>query len=207
MNINDARIKLDALGSERALDTLVCVMGHGWATASEVAEKMETHIATAVKRLTILHDAGFLNRRVRRGKTRSAQEYSLQSRRIVLEFDVGDGTSNDAGNVEFLGMLLKDILMRLGRFGGKTVEEVLCQWKKKSGAEDEIIIWLESDTAKIPPIKPETMLEFISSVLAAEVVEYGEFTVRALARASLDAVKSTQDVVSHELPSRFFGGD
>ncbi|MDO9537934.1 MAG: hypothetical protein Q7J68_06410 [Thermoplasmata archaeon] len=202
---NDVRMKLNALGSEGALDTLICLKKHDWATASEVAKDMETHVATAVKRLNLLHEAGFLDRRVRKGKTRSAQEYSLFSTRMVIELNLEGGA--DTGNAEFMGALLRDILERLGRFGGRTVENVLRDWKKIPGIDSKIITWLENNSLDKTYAQTEKMLKTITIILTVETREYGELTIKALARASLDAVTATHGQIIHDLPTKYFGGE
>ncbi len=183
---------LSVLGTEGVLDTLLCVKEQDWATASEVAELMNTHVATAVKRLSSLYDIGILDKRVRKGRTRSAQEYSIISNSFGLDIDLDEltgGTSGSSGSSEIYLLLLKDIARRFGKFSGRGSEEIISSWGIKKilnnnkASQDEII-------------------QTITGVLELEAEEYGELTVKSLAAASLDAVGHDLD----NLSSRFFGG-
>ena len=53
---------LSVLGTEGVLDTLLCIREYEWMTASEIAKQMDTHIATAVKRLGGLYEIGKIGR-------------------------------------------------------------------------------------------------------------------------------------------------
>ena len=192
MNKQEIQHILSVLGTEGVLDTLLCVKEHDWATASEIAEIMDTHVATAVKRLSGLYDIGILDKRVRKGRTRSAQEYSIISNSFGLDIDLDElvgGETGNSGSVDEYLLLLKDIARRFGKFSGRPVEKIISSWgiqkvlKDKKASQDEII-------------------RTITQVLELESEEYGELTVKSLAAASLDAVG--QDL--NNLPSRFFGG-
>lgn len=196
--------KLSVLGSDGVLDTLIYVKNNDWTTASELAAGMRIHVATAVKRLTMLHGAGFLNRRVRKGRTRHADEYTTKSAKIVIEIDLDDGGGSPAGSGKFLGALVRDIMARLGRFCGGGEENVLDRWQKIPEIDDKMIAWLKNDDEDN---EPDRILGALLAILDAEAAEYGELTVRALARASLDAVRAELGPVGHELPSRYFGGE
>ena len=192
MNKEEIQHILSVLGTEGALDTLLCVKEHDWATASEVAELMDTHVATAVKRLSGLYDIGILDKRVRKGRTRSAQEYSIISSSFGLDIDLDElvgGTSGSSGDSEVYLLLLKDIARHFGKFSGRPAEKIISGWgiqkvlKSKNATQKEII-------------------QTITRVLELETEEYGELTVKSLAAASLDAIG--HDI--ENLPSRFFGG-
>ena len=198
---DELRTRLAAVGSDGCVDTLVCVRGLGWATASEVAGDMGTHVATAVKRLNAIHEAGFLQRRIRTGRTRHAKEYSLRSERFVIEVDLND--EKPAGAV--LGALLRDILARLGRFGGRDEKEILDDWKNVRGMDEGVIAWLGAVDRKTNDAGPGKSAESIAAVLDAESARYGVQAMRALARASLDAVAC--GAVPPGLPSKYFGGE
>lgn len=182
---------LSVLGTEGVLDTLLCVKEQDWATASEIAELMDTHVATAVKRLSGLYDIGILDRRVRKGRTRSAQEYSIISNSFGLDIDLDELVGGETGSSdsEIYLLLLKDIARRFGKFSGRSSEEIISGWgvekvlNNANASQDDII-------------------KAITEVLELETEEYGELTVKSLAAASLDAIG--RDL--NNLPSRFFGG-
>ena len=121
---------LAILGIEGILDTLICVKRLEWATASEVADNMNTHVATAVKRLSGLYDIGILDRRVRKGRTRSAQEYSLVSNSFGLDIDLDElaGDSVEHENSELYILLLKDIARRFAKFSGRNIDDIISDW-------------------------------------------------------------------------------
>ena len=192
MNKQEIQHILSVLGAEGVLDTLLCVREQDWATASEVAELMNTHVATAVKRLSGLYDIGILDRRVRRGKTRSAQEYSLISNNFGLDIDLDElmgGASGSSENSDVHLLLLNDIARRFGKFSGRPVEEIISSWDIQKVLNNE-------------KISQDKIIQIITNVLESEAEEYGELTVKSLAAASLDAV-GNQDIKN--LPSRFFG--
>ncbi len=191
MNKQEIQHILSVLGTEGVLDTLLCVKEQDWATAREIAELMDTHVATAVKRLSGLYDIGILDRRVRKGRTRSAQEYSLISNSFGLDIDLDElvgGTSGSSDSKLYL-QLLKDIARRFGKFSGRPSEEIISSW----GIEKI----LNADAGQ------DEIIQAITDVLELETEEYGELTVKSLAAASLDAVGGL-DI--ENLPSRFFGG-
>ena len=177
---------LAALGTEGAIDTMLCVKELEWATASEVAERMGTHVATAVKRLTGLHEVGILNRRTRKGRTRSAQEYSLKSSNIRLDIDLEDldGYARKSYAPEYLSLLV-NMAERFSKFSGKTFQEMAEKWRL-----DELDDGDESE-----------IRDSILNVLDAETEEYGLLTVKSVAAASLDAI----GFEGYDLPKKYFG--
>jgi hypothetical protein len=88
MNKEDTRKMLFVLGKEHCLDVIINVYENDWQTASEVARDLDIHIATAVKYLSELYELGFLNRRVKRSKTREAFEYQLKNSSLDIGFDI-----------------------------------------------------------------------------------------------------------------------
>jgi len=154
---------------------------------------MNTHVATAVKRLSGLYEIGILDRRVRKGRTRSAQEYSLLSNSFGLDIDLNElvgGTSSSSGDSDSYMLLLKDIARRFGKFSGKSSEEIISGWSIQNILDNA-------------EASQEEIIKTIAEVLELEAEEYGELTVKSLATASLDAI-SGHDL--NNLPSRFFGG-
>jgi len=192
MNKTEIQHILSVLGTEGILDTLLCVKEMEWATASEVAEKMDTHVATAVKRLSGLYDVGILDRRVRKGRTRSAQEYSLISSSFGLDIDLDElaGSKPGGSNSGVYVLLLKDMARRFGKFSGRNVDDIISSWGVR-------------DVLDNPEVELDEVILAITNVLEMETEEYGELTVKSLAAASLDAVGESG--ISNNLPSRFFG--
>ncbi len=191
MNKGEIQHILSVLGADGVLDTLLCVKEQDWATASEVAELMNTHVATAVKRLSGLYDIGILDKRVRKGRTRSAQEYSLISNSFGLDIDLNElvgGASGSSGDAEAYLLLLKDIARRFGKFSGRSSKEIVSNWGIKKILDD--------DNAS-----QDEIIQAITEVLELESEEYGELTVKSLAAASVDAVGNL-DI--DKLTSRFF---
>ena len=190
MNKEEIGQILSVLGTDGILDTLLCVRSLDWATASEIADKMNTHVATAVKRLSGLYDIGILDRRVRKGRTRSAQEYSLISSSFGLDIDLNELAGGPGGqeDTKIYLLLLKDMARRFGKFSGRNVDDIISSW----GVEKIL------DKGKIGL---DEIVQTITMVLELEAEEYGELTVRSLAAASLDAVG--QDM--NNLPSKYFG--
>ena len=193
MNKQEIQQILSVLGTEGILDTLLCVKKLKWVTASEISREMNTHVATAVKRLSGLYDIGILDRRVRKGRTRSAQEYSLISNSFGLDIDLNElvgETSGSSENSDAYLLLLKDIARRFSKFSGRPQDEIVSNW----GIQGVL------DNAKT---SQNEIVQTITEVLELGAEEYGELTVKSLAAASLDAVGNL-DV--EKLPSRFFGG-
>ena len=177
---------LSVLGNEGILDTLLCVKEHDWTTASEIAEIMDTHVATAVKRLSNLYEIGILDRRVRKGKTRSAQEYSLNSTSIGLDIDLDELAGKDNNDPTDAYMtLLEDMARRFSKFSGRSAKEIGIAW----------------DLTRLKDARSEELLYAISNILDAEAHEYGELTVKSLAAASLDAI----GLGPENLPEKYFG--
>ena len=176
---------LSVLGAEGVLDTLLCVQEMEWATASEIAERMDTHVATSVKRLSGLYDIGILDRRVRKGRTRSAQEYSLISSSFGLEIDLDEfGGDDRASWANIYLSLLTDMGMRISKFSGRTMDEIYDKW----------------GLAGLEEASESEVLDAISIILDNEVEEYGLLTIKSLAAASLDAV----GFEGYGLPKKYF---
>ena len=193
MNKDEIQQILSVLGTEGILDTLLCVKERDWVTASEVADEMGTHVATAVKRLSGLYDIGILDRRVRKGRTRSAQEYSLISSSFGLDIDLDElvgRTSGSTENSDVYVLLLKDMARRFGKFSGRSVDEIISSW----GVQNIL------DNAETGL---EEVVQAIANVLELEAEEYGELTVKSLAAASLDAINDHE--IIQNLPKKYFG--
>ena len=183
MDKEELQRALAVLGTEGILDTLLCVKEMGWATASEVAERMNVHVATAVKRLSSLEEIGALEQRVRRGRTRSAKEYSLTKNSISIGIDLEVLAGTDGkDNSELYSELLEDMAGRFGRFSGKGIETIHEEWVARLEDPKKIL------SGKSDNPGPEEMLDLIAGIVEIESNEYGMMTVRSLLAASLDSV-------------------
>ncbi|OQX22062.1 MAG: hypothetical protein BWK75_01740 [Candidatus Altiarchaeales archaeon A3] len=72
------------LSKEHCIDVVEILYLNGWLTATEIAEDLKIHIATAVKYLTELHEIGIAEKRTREGKYKDALEYRLINSEINL---------------------------------------------------------------------------------------------------------------------------
>ena len=88
MKKEDMRRMLFVLGKEHCLDVMIYLYKNDWQTASQVARGLKIHIATAVKYLSELHELDFLDRRLKKGKTRESFEYQLKNPKINIELDI-----------------------------------------------------------------------------------------------------------------------
>lgn len=72
------------LGKEHCIDVVENLYLREWSTATEIAEELKIHTATAVKYLTELHEIGIVEKRTREGKYKDAFEYRLINPEINL---------------------------------------------------------------------------------------------------------------------------
>ncbi|MFH0815457.1 MAG: hypothetical protein V1934_01390 [Methanobacteriota archaeon] len=79
--------KLYALGSKGGLRIAGALSTSEWKSASEIAEDLSLHIATAVAHLSALASAGIAERRLRAGR-RKAFEYRLVASNVKIEIDL-----------------------------------------------------------------------------------------------------------------------
>jgi predicted transcriptional regulator len=125
MKKDDIRRLLFVLGKEHCLDVMINLNKNGWQTASEVARDLNIHIATAVKYLSELFELDFVDRRVKRGKTRKAFEYRVKDPKVTIEFDLSALKSKPIGSGEkplVLFSILFTILMKSRKVVGNSVD-------------------------------------------------------------------------------------
>ena len=82
---------VNLLGGEHSLPILKYLLAGEWRIASDVSRALDIHTTTASKFLAGMHALGFLERRVRKSRTRSAYEYRLTGTRITLDLELGSG--------------------------------------------------------------------------------------------------------------------
>ena len=115
----------------------------GWQTASEVARDLNIHIATAVKYLSELHELDFVERRIKRGKTRKAFEYKVKDPKVTIEFDLGVLKSHPVGAGQkplVLFSILFTILMKSRKVVGNSVDNyVEGKFQALTNSEKDIV--------------------------------------------------------------------
>src|SRR2546428_6646105 len=79
------------LSGEHSLSILRYLAPGEWRIASDVSRALHIHTTTASKFLGGMHALGFLDRRLRKSKTRSAFEFRIAAPRITLDVDLMDG--------------------------------------------------------------------------------------------------------------------
>lgn len=221
----DIRNVLETLGKKHAFDILILLKEKGHLTATDVAKHLNLHVATAVKHLSDLNEAGVIEKRVRKGKTRSAYEYWLKEKRLVLEIDFDDIIQEQrAEGVEakFIFMILCELTKKMGTFLGKNPNKLIMGWRSEFGEENMLNAltkcldstfedawdWLSKKDEEIDAIRVST---FINKLLEVEEETYGFLSMRSLAKASLKpALAQTEYHISTDdllelLPSKYYG--
>jgi len=201
--VEDVRHILSVLGAEGVLDTLLCIREIEPATASEVAERMNTHVATAVKRLSGLHEIGLVESNIRKGKTRSAKEYTLVSSSFGLDIDLDALSGDFSGGKDDVGAyprLVDDMAERFARFSGMAKNDVIAGWRGRLELPD----WLFGESASMDGGADEA-LGAIARIIDLESAEYGEMAARAVAKASLESVIGSSEL-RELIGTEIFGG-
>jgi len=72
------------LGKDHCLFVVETLYLKEWSTATEIAEELKIHTATAVKYLAELYEIGIVEKRIRAGKYKDALEYRLINSEINL---------------------------------------------------------------------------------------------------------------------------
>ncbi len=208
MKKNELQKTLSVLGKERSLDILSYISGNRWSTATEIANDMGISLATAVKHLQDLEDVGVLVSKTRKGKTRSALEYDILKPKFLLEIDIaslrdqasGHGSNDIVSSLRFLA----EFSRRLMKLTGNTTTSLLGSWKTdpKMGIDGRVMDYLEASLNDLDDKDPgrstsllgdivrdgqETdILSMVESVLEREERSLGHFSLRSLAKISLD---------------------
>ena len=215
---------LHSLGKRFTLDILQMINERGSCTASEVAKNLDIQVATAVKHLSGLYDADILVRNIRKGKTRSAYEYSLKNERIIIEIDIEElsGQQQVKGTDKLFNILV-EITKKIGAFTGKRDAVLIKSWKERIDGHDATFTALdmalknslsegyeylaaESKDIDLATEIPAVMFD----VLKIYEARYGKSSMRSLALTSRDAalrpVKDREIVtqIKGYLPKRFF---
>lgn len=199
---------LSVLGKEKSLDILSYISGNRWSTATEIANDLKIHVATAVKHLQDLEDVGILASRTRKGKTRSALEYDILKPRIILEIDTASlgsgmpGQGHGSGDIIYSLRFLGEFSRRLMKLTGNTPASLLRSWEGIPGMEGEVAgylgTYLGDEDADKPQLQSQSLLgdivkggqetdilAMVESVLEIEERSLGRFSLRSLVKISL----------------------
>ena len=217
MNNNEAHLKLDALGREHSIDILNTVYQNEWITASEVAKKLGLHIATAVKYLSKMQEAGLLDRRARKTRTRDAYEYILRDPRIHIEINLANVSNQDSepGQKNFLISMLAALFIKAEKMQGETIikrffDEASIKNEEKSILKRAIDANDFKNTGTLNSLQYESitssMMELINlledemgQINAGNIVEYSILEV--IKASDIDRGRASQ-YIKH-LPSRY----
>lgn len=203
MNKAELQKNLVYLGKEFALDILFFVNDNEWSTASEVAKGLELHVATAVKHLSELDEIDILEKRTRKGKTRSASEYKVKRKRITIDIDLDSISSNGGQGRESLEVAFRwvyEFIRKTGKFSGISERDLLHSWKIdldedyvgralavtfEKGVEFGLDDLIESTKGR--DILPE-LTTLIHTIIRTGEKAYGEYSTRSLAKITTDTV-------------------
>src|SRR3989442_13915736 len=78
---------VNLLGGEHSLPILKYLLAGEWRIPSDVSPALDIHTTTASKFLAGMHAPGFLERRVRKSRTRSAYENRPTGTRVTLDLE------------------------------------------------------------------------------------------------------------------------
>lgn len=84
------------LGKEHSIAILEELFISPWSSASEIAQELSIHIATAVKYLEEFRAGKIVEARVRKTKAREAQEYKITNPDINLNLNISQSVSEKA---------------------------------------------------------------------------------------------------------------
>src|SRR2546425_1501086 len=113
------------LSGEHSLAILRSVASGEWRIASDVSRALDIHTTTASKFLSGMHALGFLERRVRKSRTRSAFEYRLTNTRIALDLELASGPTPLREASDFYLEYVSKVLEKTRRLGWPGIAERL----------------------------------------------------------------------------------
>lgn len=105
------------LSGQHSLPILRYLSTGEWRIASDVSRALDIHTTTASKFLGGMHRLGFLERRVRRSRTRSAYEYRLPADRITLDLEFTSGPEPLREALDFYLDYVANVLAKARRLG------------------------------------------------------------------------------------------
>jgi predicted ArsR family transcriptional regulator len=87
----------EVLGKEHNINILEEIYIKEWATATEIANELKVHVATAMRKLSELENIGLVKKRLRKGTNRPTYEYTLTSSKIDLSLDFAKTSRKKSG--------------------------------------------------------------------------------------------------------------
>lgn len=110
------------LSGEYGLEILRYLSPGDWRIASDVSRALGIHTTTASKFLAGMHRTGFLERRVRKSRTRRTFEYRLPSPQIALTLDLSPGHEPVREALDFYLDYVANVLAKTRRLGWPGIE-------------------------------------------------------------------------------------
>ncbi len=110
------------LSGEHSLSILRYLSSGEWRIASDASRALRIHTTTASKFLCGMHRLGFLERRVRRARTRRTFEYRLPSPRLSLALEFGTGLEPLREALDFYLDYVSNVLAKTRRLGWPGIE-------------------------------------------------------------------------------------
>ncbi len=105
------------LSGQHGLAILRYLSSGEWRIASDVSRALGIHTTTASKFLGGMHGLGFLERRVRKSRTRSTHEYRLPGHRITLDLEFAEGPEPLREALAFYLDYVSGVLAKARRLG------------------------------------------------------------------------------------------
>jgi DNA-binding HxlR family transcriptional regulator len=113
------------LSGEHSLAILRSLASGEWRIATDVSRALDIHTTTASKFLSGMHTLGFLERRVRKSRTRSAFEYRLSATRLALDLDLSAGPAPIREATDFYLEYVTKVVEKARRLGWPGIAEKL----------------------------------------------------------------------------------
>jgi len=113
------------LSGEHSLSILRYLAPGEWRIASDVSRALHIHTTTASKFLGGMHALGFLDRRLRKSKTRSAFEFRIAAPRITLDLELMDGPAPLREALDYYLEYVSNVLASGRRLGWPGIAEKL----------------------------------------------------------------------------------
>jgi DNA-binding HxlR family transcriptional regulator len=113
------------LSGEHSLAILRSLAPGEWRIATDVSRALDIHTTTASKFLSGMHALGFLERRVRKSRTRSAFEYRLSATRLALDLDLSAVPAPIREATDFFLEYVTKVVEKARRLGWPGIAEKL----------------------------------------------------------------------------------
>lgn len=174
------------LGKNRSLDIIELVHEMGWCKASDLADALDMHIATAAQYLSELEEIGVMEVREAKGKTRMVHEYRLRDPKIFLSLDISESTiKKPSGEAAFYSDILESLVKLTRSIHGNS-------------------------PVKTNTTERQNVLEAIRGILEFNEERMGlaptqKLVKRACTSIYLDHRELDLSNICRELPSRYFG--